>query len=236
MYRQPGERSTESGPVDPREALERRADEGKRRKEEAKDTGLADWDPPGAPASGGRRLLRAFLMSRALLGVLLVLDVLLLSALRAGIHETIWVGVPIVLLTLTVTGFQRDAGRPLPTAPVWLSRAPFPIHFYPVLLASLPDTDCVVVMRVVLEPRSPGPRHGLVSDLVGTVDPASRAPHKEPFDAVVRSGSIRCVAEAGEAPGVNVARWVQEVVEQVLVPLHAVHPIKGVFLSRDDDG
>jgi hypothetical protein len=236
MYRQPGERSTESSSVDPREALERRADEGKRRKEEAKNVGLADWHPPGTPVSSGRRLLRALLMSRALLGVLLVLDILLLSAVRAGVYWTIWVGVPIVLLSLTVTTFQREAGRALPTAPVWLSRAPFPIHFYPALLESLPATDCVVVMRVVLEPGSPAPRHGLVSDLVGTVDPVSRAPHKEPFDTVVRSGSISCVAEAGESPGVNVARWVQEVVEQVLVPLHAVHPIRGVFLSRDDDG
>jgi hypothetical protein len=103
----------------------------------------------------------------------------------------------------------------------WLRRLPFPLHGY-LALHLIRRAPATISLRVVLDAPDDAVAD-LLADLVWQVDEST---------AVSRDGDTLVLRTPGESRAPKpMPTWAREIVDDVLVPVHAIHPIRSVAVA-----
>ena len=149
-------------------------------------------------------------------------------------------GVPIVakvglmgvlVLPFAWFGVRRWSGvRILRTERAWLHDLPFPVFGYFAALCATPEEECTV--RVKVWTRGEGPSHEVMEGMVGRAGGATTV-KRSGGGWQIESGILHSPALTDMDPtnGARIA-WMRSLIEESLVPLHQVHPLRRVqFVS-----
>ncbi|MFL5381735.1 MAG: hypothetical protein ACJ8GN_04400 [Longimicrobiaceae bacterium] len=159
--------------------------------------------------------------------------VLLVFGDLMGLRQPFWSKMGIGLTLLAIVGFF---GGRVVLAPwlvrrerAWLQALPFPVRGYFRTLGQAPEEERRVCVRIDF--REEPPEREVLEGLLGRVAyPASaRITGGKGASWRAESGPIRSPAfEDVDPTNGAVLGWMRGVVEEVLLPLHAVHPLQSV--------
>jgi hypothetical protein len=159
--------------------------------------------------------------------------VLLLAPGVVGLPQPIGPSLGLALIVLGGGGYfvarKLAAPRLVRAELAWLRALPFPVRGYAATLGESPGEERRV--RVHLEFRGAAPEHEVLEGLFGRVTFPATARITEGRGAgwTAESGPIRSVALDDLDPTNGpVLSWMRSVVDEVLLPLHAAFPLRGV--------
>ncbi|MFL5539823.1 MAG: GNAT family N-acetyltransferase [Longimicrobiaceae bacterium] len=159
--------------------------------------------------------------------------VLLVFGDLVGLRQPFWPKVGMGLVLLAIVGFFGGRWVMAPwlvrRERAWLQALPFPVRGWFRTLGQAPEEERRV--RVRIEFRGEPPEREVLEGLFGRVAiPATaRLAAGQGASWRAESGPIRSPAfEDVDPTNGAVLRWMRGVVEEVLLPLHAVHPLQSV--------
>jgi len=140
--------------------------------------------------------------------------------------------------------YLREALGEPETERAWLSSLPFAIDGYFEALSVEPDSECNLLVELRFSSARPPPDQNTMLGLLGLVDADASIEKvsalfqgRESGALVFGSGPISCGTNTrvnGEWVYSNrkIARYVHDLVDKVLLPLHRSHPLTRVSLTR----
>lgn len=119
-----------------------------------------------------------------------------------------------------------NAVRLLRAERAWLHDLPFPVFGYFDTLSAGPDEECT--LRVKVWTRGEGPSDEVMEGMAGRAGGATKVTRSR-GGWRIESGILRSPAfdESGPTNGARLG-WMRSVIEESLLPLHRVHPIRRV--------
>lgn len=133
----------------------------------------------------------------------------------------------VLLIPFAWFGGRRWIGlRLLRVERAWLQDLPFPVFGYFATLSGSPSEECTIQVRVWT--RYEGPTEEVMKGMAGRADAASRV-WRTAGGWVIESGPLFSPA-VGDMEPTNGAMlsWMRSVIDEALLPLHAVHPLRSV--------
>jgi hypothetical protein len=178
--------------------------------------------PRGSPVLTLARTVRATVACGAVWGLGELLGLPLVAG--AGL-------VGVIVLPFAWFGVRRWSGaRILRAERAWLHDLPFPVFGYFAALCATPEEECTV--RVKVWTRGEGPSDEVMEGIVGRAGGATSVTRMA-GGWQIESGILHSPAMADMDPthGAKLA-WMRALIQESLIPLHQVHPLKRVqFVS-----